>query len=64
MATGSEQISVKWIEGAERTCVKCGAAITNLAKQVGIVRTAISGQRELVCTDCLMAPARERLGIS
>lgn len=64
MAAGSEQISVKWIEGAERVCVTCGAKITNLAKQVGIVRTVTSGQREIVCVDCLMAPVRERLGIT
>lgn len=64
MAQGSEQISKRWIEGAERTCVKCGMKITNLAKQVGVVRTVFpSRRREIVCMDCHMGPARKTLGI-
>ena len=39
MAAGSEQISTKWLEGAERVCVKCGAEIKNMERDVGEVRT-------------------------
>ena len=61
--SGSEQISTRWIEGAERICVLCGAKITNLQKQVGVVRTVYPGRRrEIVCTECFMAPARKTLG--
>lgn len=53
MAAGSEQISKKWIEGAKRECVKCGMKITNLAKQVGEVRTTFpGGVREIICMSC------------
>lgn len=63
---GSEQISTKWIEGAERVCVKCGVEIKNLERQVGEVRTRYGPKRhlvrEIICMDCHMRPARERLG--
>lgn len=53
MASGSEQISKKWIEGAKRECVKCHVKITNLDKQVGEVRSRYPGPiREIVCMDC------------
>lgn len=39
MAKGSEQISARWVEGAERVCVECGAPIRNLARDVGQVHT-------------------------
>lgn len=51
--SGSEQISTRWIEGAKRECVKCHVKITNLAKQVGEVRTRFPGNvREIICMDC------------
>ena len=53
MAAGSEQISKRWIEGAKRECCKCGVEITNLAKQVGEVRSRYPGPvREIVCYSC------------
>jgi len=74
MAAGSEQISKKWIEGAGRICCKCGVQITNMAKQVGEVRTRYGSkkhlQREIVCMDCMAARSaalvketRARLGL-
>ena len=63
MAKGSEQISTRWIEGAKRECVFCGVKITNLAKQVGVVRTVFpSLRREIICMDCHCGPARETTG--
>lgn len=57
MAAGSEQISTKWIKGAERVCERCGVKITNLAKQVGEVRTDFRGSRHgkttIICMDCV-----------
>jgi hypothetical protein len=53
VAAPSEQISQKWIEGADRKCSRCGRPITNLAKQVGVVRTVYpSRRREILCMDC------------
>lgn len=53
MAAGSEQISQRWIEGAKRECALCGRPITNLAKQVGVVRTLYpSRKREILCMNC------------
>lgn len=53
MAAPSEQISQRWIEGAVRECRECGVKITNLAKQVGEVRTVFpSRRREILCLDC------------
>jgi Zn ribbon nucleic-acid-binding protein len=74
MAAGSEQISKKWIEGAKRECAKCGVKITNLAKQVGEVRTRYGpkkhGSREIICVDCkhkqrelLIEKTRKELGL-
>ena len=70
MASGSEQISTRWIEGAKRECVKCGVKITNLDKQVGEVRSRYPGPiREIICKSCLrervlqkIAEERQRLG--
>jgi hypothetical protein len=54
--SGSEQISVRWIEGADRSCRQCGVKITNLAKQVGEVRSVYPGpRREILCMDCHLA---------
>ena len=56
MAAGSEKISAKWVEGAARRCVKCGVKITNLDKQVGMVRSRYHGPREtreITCMDCM-----------
>lgn len=54
------------MEGAERVCVRCGVKITNLAKQVGEVRTRYGpkrhGKREIICMNCHMRYAREKLG--
>lgn len=62
MPSGSEQISTKWVEGAKRECVLCGAPIKNLQRDVGVVRTVYPGRRrEIVCMDCHVGPARERL---
>jgi len=53
VARGSETISTKWVEGAKRICVKCGVKITNLDKQVGVVRSIYPGpKREIICMDC------------
>lgn len=55
MATGSEQVSSRWVEGAERICVDCGREIKNLARDVGVVRSRIlDGRwvREILCMDC------------
>ena len=53
MARGSETISKRWIVGAKRECVICKVKITNLDKQVGIVRSRYPGPiREIVCMDC------------
>lgn len=56
MAAPSEQISMKWIEGAERICVSCRTPITNLAKQVGEVRSYYKGGHEMTrlifCMNC------------
>ena len=55
MAAGSEQISLKWIEGAKRKCIYCGLKITNMDKQIGEVRTKFpGGKREIICMDCHM----------
>ena len=63
MAKPSEQISSRWIEGAKRECVLCGMTITNMAKQIGVVRTVYpSRRREIVCYECFVGPAREKLG--
>lgn len=63
MARGSEQISTKWIEGAERICIKCDAPIKNLARDVGEVRTRyVSGKevaREIICTPCHLELAEQ-----
>ena len=62
MAQGSEQISTKWIEGAKRECIRCGVKITNLAKQVGEVRTVYpSRQRQIICMDCHLGPALSKV---
>jgi hypothetical protein len=53
VAAPSEQISARWIEGARRECVACGAPIKNLDRDVGVVRTR-SGVREIVCMNCHM----------
>jgi hypothetical protein len=58
MASPSEQISLKWIEGAERKCVRCGVAITNMVEQIGEVRSRyVKGRsdREIICKDCKLA---------
>lgn len=53
MAKPSEQISTKWIEGAKRECVRCGALIKNLQRDVGVVRSRYPGPvREIICMDC------------
>lgn len=56
MAEPSEQISTKWIKGAERLCVKCGREITNLQRDVGVVRSRYGpkkhGTREIICMPC------------
>lgn len=65
MAAGSEQISTRWIEGAERVCRRCGVKITNLSKQVGEVRTLYGGKghgkREILCMSCHLKRARRAL---
>lgn len=59
MASGSEQISKKWVEGAKRECVKCGVKITNLDRQVGEVRSRYPGPiREIICMDCHLKRGR------
>lgn len=64
MSAPSEQISVKWVEGAERKCVKCGRPIKNLKRDVGVVRSVYPGpRREIICYGCHVGPARERLGL-
>jgi hypothetical protein len=68
----SEQISSAWVEGAKRECAICGIKITNLAKQVGEVRTVYpSRRREIVCSRCvegrvaaLVKRTRSDLGLS
>jgi hypothetical protein len=63
LARGSEQISSRWIEGAKRECVKCGVQITNLAKQVGEVRSRYPGPvREIICMSCHMKRKRPAQG--
>jgi len=53
VASGSEQISKKWIGNAERICWNCKTPITNLAKQVGEVRHVYPGPRtSLLCMEC------------
>lgn len=62
MAAPSEQISTKWIEGAKRECVHCGRKITNLAKQVGVVRTVYPARRrEILCTGCVRSNLDEKI---
>lgn len=61
MAAPSEAISQRWIEGAKRECVKCGAKITNLQKQVGEVRSRYPGPvREIICMDCHVVRPKTR----
>jgi nitrate/TMAO reductase-like tetraheme cytochrome c subunit len=61
VASPSEQISTRWIEGAVRECRQCGMKITNLAKQVGEVRSVYPGpHRDILCMDCHLGRA-ERL---
>lgn len=70
-AAPSEQISVKWIGNAERVCRRCEVKITNLAKQVGEVRTLYpSNKREILCMEChlkkvdrLVERTRRELGL-
>lgn len=66
MPTYEGSISTKWIEGAERVCIKCGAPIKNIARDIGEVRTRYGGfghgKREIVCMTCHMRSAREKLG--
>lgn len=53
MAAPSERISSKWVEGVKRECARCGVKITNLDKQVGVVRSVYPGpRREILCMDC------------
>lgn len=55
MPAGSERISTRWVEGADRVCIKCGVEIKNLSQQVGEVRSRIvDGKtvREIICMDC------------
>jgi hypothetical protein len=55
MASGSEQISTRWIEGAVRECRRCSAPIKNMARDVGEVRTLYpSNKREILCMTCHM----------
>jgi hypothetical protein len=55
VASPSEQISTRWIEGAVRECRQCGVKITNLAKQVGEVRSVYPGaHRDILCLDCFV----------
>lgn len=61
MASPSEQISKKWIEGAKRECVRCGVKITNMDKQIGEVRSRYPGPvREIICKDCVAARTHGR----
>ena len=57
MASPSEQISQKWIEGAKRECVRCGVEITNMDEQIGEVRSRYGpkghGTREIICKECV-----------
>lgn len=44
---------MKSVEGAKRECVKCGAPIKNLARDVGEVRTVYpGGKRAIICMTC------------
>lgn len=53
MAGPSEQISVRWIEGAKRECRRCGVQIKNLSRDVGEVRTEYpSRRRTILCMSC------------
>lgn len=54
MARGSERIAEKWLDGAKRECVSCGMKITNLDKQVGVIRTTYYPKlvTEILCMDC------------
>lgn len=73
VAAPSEQIRLKWIEGAERVCVKCGTEITNIKEQVGEVRSTYHGRRmtrEIICMSChlerserLVKRTRQDLGL-
>lgn len=58
MAQGSEQISKRWIEGAERKCRRCGREISNLSRDVGEVRTR-QGIREILCMECHMTRRKD-----
>lgn len=54
----------QWVAGAERVCVKCGAEIKNLERDVGEVRSRfLEGRRvtrEIVCTKCHLGPWADR----
>jgi hypothetical protein len=58
VSKGSETISERWVDGAKRECVVCGVKITNLSKQVGLVRSHYLASdyprafREIVCVNC------------
>ena len=55
MSAGSEKISARWIEGAERRCSRCGAEIRNLERDVGAVHTRYlypGVERWIVCSGC------------
>lgn len=48
-------ITTAWLEGAERICVKCGAEIKNMDRDVGVVRSRYPGPvREIICTECFV----------
>ena len=59
VAAPSEQITLRWVEGAARECRRCGVKITNLAKQVGEVRSVYPGPtRDILCMDCFTAAGK------
>lgn len=55
-SSAGSAISSAWLEGAKRECVKCGAEIKNMERDVGVVRSRYGpkghGTREIICTDC------------
>jgi hypothetical protein len=58
---GSEQVSKRWVEGAERVCSKCGTPIKSLSRQLGTYHmNYYTGEKRLVCMECHVVRPSDR----
>ena len=58
---GSEKVSKRWVEGAERVCAKCGGPIANLERDLGSYHmNHYTGTKLLVCMTCHVVRTSDR----